>query len=127
MTVAMIRPVAITPGAVGKALPAPDDGAGIVDDANGGRLERNVEADIMALLIHVSSGMALTDGARPMGSLVFLLEARCRSSQHRTACSLAVYPPPASSSSLSDSYSRRFAPRPTVMRITREKILVFRR
>src|SRR6266403_4966935 len=37
---------------VGTALPAPDDGAGIVDDANGGRLERNVEADIMALLIH---------------------------------------------------------------------------
>src|SRR5580692_8233545 len=37
---------------VGMALPAPDDGAGIVDDANGGRLERNVEADIMALLIH---------------------------------------------------------------------------
>src|SRR5437764_11391090 len=37
---------------VGRALPAPDDGAGIVDDANGGRLERNVEADIMALLIH---------------------------------------------------------------------------
>src|SRR5437588_12666725 len=38
---------------VGTALPAPDDGAGIVDDADGGRLERNVEADIMALLIHV--------------------------------------------------------------------------
>src|SRR5271170_7257727 len=37
---------------VGTALPAPDDGAGIVDDADGGRLERNVEADIMALLIH---------------------------------------------------------------------------
>ncbi len=37
---------------VGTALPTPDDGAGIVDDANGGRLERNVEADIMALLIH---------------------------------------------------------------------------
>src|SRR5204863_7554693 len=37
---------------VGRALPAPDDGAGIVDDADGGRLERNVEADIMALLIH---------------------------------------------------------------------------
>src|SRR5947208_11184667 len=37
---------------VGTALPAPDDGAGIVDDANGGGLERNVEADIMALLIH---------------------------------------------------------------------------
>src|SRR6266478_1576353 len=37
---------------VGTALPAPDDGAGIVDDANGGRLERNVEADIMTLLIH---------------------------------------------------------------------------
>ena len=26
--------------------------AGIVDDANVGRIERNVEADIMALLIH---------------------------------------------------------------------------
>ena len=37
---------------VGTALPAPDDGAGIVDDADRGRLERNVEADIMALLIH---------------------------------------------------------------------------
>src|SRR6185436_20573817 len=37
---------------VGRALPAPDDGAGIVDDADGGRLERNVETDIMALLIH---------------------------------------------------------------------------
>src|SRR5207248_10551511 len=37
---------------VGTALPAPDDGAGIVDDADGGHLERNVEADIMALLIH---------------------------------------------------------------------------
>src|SRR5204863_8674546 len=38
---------------VGRALPAPDGGAGIVDDADGGRLERNVEADIMALLLHV--------------------------------------------------------------------------
>src|SRR3981189_3103004 len=37
---------------VGTALPAPDDDAGIVDDANGCRLERNVEADIVALLIH---------------------------------------------------------------------------
>src|SRR6202049_429560 len=37
---------------IGTALPAPDDGAGIVDDANGGRLERNVEADIVTLLIH---------------------------------------------------------------------------
>src|ERR1700738_5027035 len=36
----------------GMAPPATDDGAGIADDANGGRLERNVEADIMALLIH---------------------------------------------------------------------------
>src|SRR5947207_12962494 len=54
---------------VGRALPEPDDGAGIVDDANGGRLERNVEADIMALLIHVSSGMALTLQSLP-GCLV---------------------------------------------------------
>src|SRR5437763_13490141 len=38
---------------VGRALPAPDGGAGIVDDADGGRLERDVEADIMALLLHV--------------------------------------------------------------------------
>jgi hypothetical protein len=37
---------------VGTALPAPDDGASIVDDTDRGRLERNVEADIMALLVH---------------------------------------------------------------------------
>ena len=53
---------------VGTALPAPDDGAGIVDDADGGRLERNVEADIMALLM-LSSGVALTLQSLP-GCLV---------------------------------------------------------
>src|SRR5437763_14844561 len=45
---------------VGRALAAPDDGAGIVDDADGGRLERNVEADIMTLLIHAFLRVALT-------------------------------------------------------------------
>src|SRR5438067_639316 len=45
---------------VGTALPAPDDGAGIVDNTDGGRLERNVEADIMTLLIHAFLRVALT-------------------------------------------------------------------
>src|SRR5947209_13867507 len=45
---------------VGRALAAPDDGAGIVDDADGGRLERDVEADIMTLLIHAFLRVALT-------------------------------------------------------------------
>src|SRR5689334_11417565 len=45
---------------VGTALPAPDDGAGIVDNTDGGRLERNVEAAIMTLLIHAFLRVALT-------------------------------------------------------------------
>src|ERR1700722_9013353 len=52
---------------VGMALPAPDDGAGIVDDANGGRLERNVEADIMALLIHAFLRVTFDPQSLPAG------------------------------------------------------------
>jgi hypothetical protein len=58
---------------VGTAFPASDDGAGIVDDADRGRLERNVKTDIMALLVHVFLRIAFgtaeatgSPGGRPM-------------------------------------------------------------
>jgi hypothetical protein len=38
---------------------------GIVDDADGGGLERNVEADIMALLIHAFLRVTLTPQSLP--------------------------------------------------------------